>query len=279
MYKFILFLKKIVFVLLFVAIEATALHYFFNSSSYNRAKKINVSNFWAGDLYAGISTVRHYFLLGRENRQLVTEVAALREELLRYQQQTDTLPGHFPEEALETSYYFSPARVINNFIVRNENFLTLNKGLRDGMRNDMALLSDGAIVGYILDCSNRFSVAISVLNTKFRTSGRILGEDYFGSIYWDGLHYDEVVFSEVAKYAPITVGDTIVTTDYSSFFPPGLKIGTVRSFELINGTYYEARVKLFANMRALNHVTVVDYANREEKIELEHETVSRRQMQ
>ena len=277
MYKFILFFKRISFVLLFIAIEAFALHHFSNSSSYNQAKMINASNFLVGDLYAGISAVRHYFSLGRENRQLTAEVARLREELARYRQ-GDTLSGNPDTAGLETPYYFNSARVINNFIVRDENFLTLNKGLSDGIKPEMAVLSDGAIVGYILNCSEKFSVAISVLNTKFRTSGRILGEDYFGQIYWDGQHYDEIILSEVAKYAPMAVGDTIVT-EHSSFFPPGSKIGTVESFELINGTYYEARLKLFANMRALNHVVVVDYVDREERTELEHETVSRQQMQ
>jgi len=275
MHRFVLFLKKISFILLFIVIEAVALRYFANSSSYNQAKVINASNFLLGDIQAGFSGIKHFFSLGRENRQLTDEVARLREQLRYYGQLTDTLSGFRPSGDVEQVYFYNSARVVNNSINKNENFITIDKGMRDGVETEMALLSDGAIVGYILNCSDRFSVAISILNTRFRTSGRIQGQDNFGSIFWDGLRTDEVVLSEIPKYAPLEVGDTIVTTDYSSFFPPDLKIGTVQSFELINGTYYDARVKLFANMAGLRNVVLVDYVDREEKTELEHETISR----
>ena len=274
MYRFILFLKKISFVLLFIAIETVALRFFYNSSSYNQAKMINVTNFLVGDIYTGINSIKHYFSLARENRQLNGEVAALREELERYRGITDSLPGALIETG-EIAYFYTTARINNNSIVKSENFFTIDKGMRDGVKTEMAVLSDGAVAGYIVNCSNKFSVGISILNTRFNTSGRLQDEEYFGPVFWDGLKIDEVVLSEIPKYAPIQVGDTILTTNHSYYFPPDIPIGTVRSFELINGTYYEARVKLFADMAALNHVVLVDYIDREEKMELEHETENR----
>ncbi len=277
MYRFFLFLKKIGFVLLFVAIEGFALHYFAASSSYNQAKAVNVSHFLVGDIYAGIQRVKHYFSLGRENRLLNGEVARLRERLEAYELRAaargdgEDTAGY----AVDIPYIYGTARVVNNSITGGQNLITLQGGLRDGVRPEMAVISDGAIAGYIVNSSNRFSVAVSILNTRFRTSGRLLGSDYFGSVFWDGLRTDEVVLSEVPKYAPIAVGDTIVTTDYSSYFPPGLRIGTVRSFELVNNTYYDARVRLFADMAALNHVLLVEYTDRREKIDLENETAAR----
>lgn len=275
MYRFFLFLRRIVFVLLFITIEAFALHYFANSSSYNQAKAVNVSNFLVGDIYTGIQSVKHYFSLARENRQLNDEVARLRERLESYELRDSlpALPGAAAGE--EIPYLYTTARVSNNSINKSQNLITLNKGLRDGVKPDMAVVSNGAIAGYIVNSSDKFSVAVSILNTRFRTSGRISGGDYFGSVYWDGLQTDEVVLTEIPKYAPIAVGDTIVTTDYSSYFPPELKIGTITGFELINNTYYDARVKLFADMAALNHVLLVDYVDRDEKFDLEHETANR----
>ncbi len=281
MYRFFLFLKKIAFILLFVAIEGAAIRYFIHSSSYNRAKAVNVSNFLVGDIHTGIRQVIHYFSLGRENRLLNDEVARLRERLTAYElratareYETDT-PGHPAEDMLDISYAYRTARVVNHSISGMQNLITLNRGLQDGLRPDMAVISDGAVAGYVVNVSDKFAVAVSILNTHFRTSGRLSGSDYFGSVSWDGLRTDEVVLSEVPKYAPIAVGDTVVTTDYSSYFPPGLRIGTVRSFELVNNTYYDARVRLFADMAALNHVLLVDYTDREEKIDLENETAGR----
>ena len=268
--RLLLFLRRISFFLLFVAIEAAALRYFSNSSDYNQARVIGVANWLTGDIYRGISATRHFFSLGRENRRLTEEMARLQAQL--YRQVSDTLPV----DTAGGRYTFTTARVVNNSIYRDKNYITLDKGTRQGVRTEMALLAPGgAIAGYVLNCSDRFSVAISILNTRFRTSGRILGQDYSGSISWDGLRTDEVLFSEIPKNAPIAVGDTIVTTDYSSYFPPGLLIGTVQRFELVNGTYYNARVRLAADVAALRYVTLADYLDREEKLELEHETVSR----
>lgn len=274
MYRFFLFLKRILFVLLFIIIEAVALRHYSNSSSYNQAKLLNVSNLLVGDIRKGINNIRHYFTLGTENRRLTEEIAELRSKLQQYEL-SDSIYGNRTLQGEETiqPYRYLAGRAINNSITRSENFITINKGTRDGVEPDMAILSNGSIAGYILSCSENFSVGISILNTKFRTSGRILGEDYSGSIFWDGKFYDEVTLTEIPKYATIEVGDTIVSTEYSSIFPPEIKIGTVNSFELINGTYFEARIKLFANMGSLNHVILVDYENREEKIALEREAM------
>lgn len=278
MYRFFLFLRKIVFVLLFIAIEGVALRHFAGSSSYNQAKAVNVSNFLVGDIYAGIRQVRHYFSLGRENRLLNEEVARLRERLERQEAAggigADSLRGG-DDPAADIPYLYSPARVVNNSISGARNLITLDRGLRHGVKPDMAVIADGAVAGYVVNVSDKFAVAVSILNTRFSTSGRLSGSDYSGSVSWDGVRMDEVVLSEVSKYAPIAVGDTVVTTGYSLYFPPELRIGTVRSFELVNNTYYQARVRLFADMAALNHVLLIDYLDREEKFDLENETASR----
>lgn len=167
------------------------------------------------------------------------------------------------------NYQYYPARVINNSITRQENYITLDVGARDGIMPDMALVSGDGIVGYVLGCSNRFSVCMSVLNTNFRTSGRIKGNDYFGSVYWDGISFEYLTLSEIPKYAPVAVGDTIVTTNYSSIFPPDLMIGTVESFTLNNATYYDVKVKLHGNLAALNNLLVIRNLDAEEEILLE----------
>ena len=56
----------------------------------------------------------------------------------------------------------------------------------------------------------------------------------------------------------LSVGDTIVTSGYSSTFPPGIPVGSVESFRL-NETedLYIIDVKLFNNMRNLEHVYII----------------------
>ncbi len=278
MIKLILFLKKIQFFLLFIILESLAIHYYANSTSYTKVKLVTASNYVVGGLYAQLSGVSSYFSLRSENRRLVEELARLHNELDALRPDTSRQET-FLSVVQDSSWLFTPtgerryeyydARVVNNSFTRQENYITLNKGVRDGMQPNMAVIAGDGIAGYILSCSERYSVCMSVLNREFNTSGRIKGEEYFGSIYWDGISYEYVTLTEIPKYAPIEKGDTILTTDYSSIFPPDVMIGTVESFELRNATYYEVKVKLHADITRLNHVLAVKYLDAEERDALE----------
>ncbi len=278
MIKLILFLKKIHFFLLFIILEALAIHYYANSTSYTKVKLVTASNYVVGGLYAQLSGVSSYFNLRRENRRLIEELAQLHNELDALRRDTTryvTLPLSTQDSALllnpegERRFEYYDARVVNNSFTRQENYITLNKGALDGMKPNMAVIAGDGIVGYVLSCSDHYSVCMSVLNREFNTSGRIKGEEYFGSIYWDGVSYEYVTLTEVPKYAPIEKGDTILTTDYSTIFPPDVMIGTVESFELQNATYYEVKVKLHADISSLNYVLAVNYIDAEEREALE----------
>ncbi len=267
MLKFLLFLRRIHVVLLFVVLEALAIGFFVRSNLYYKARFAGISSAITHNVYQQVDRIQSYFGLRKENQRLVSEIAALRGQLGSYRAQSPVL---FDSLASLRYYDYRTARVINNKITKRENYLTIDQGSLDGIEPDMALLTDQGIVGYVVRCSDHYSVAISILNTQeFRTSGRIKGSEYFGSVYWDGASYREVILDEVPKYASLAVGDTVVTTDYSYIFPPDQPIGRVSSFELINGTFFKARVELFADMGCLRHVYAVRYRDQQERRLLE----------
>ena len=278
MIKFFLFIKKIHFVLIFIILEAFAIHYYANSTSYTKAKLITASNYVVGGIYSQISGLNSYLHLKKENAALTARVALLENELDGLRRDGSD-PAEPPDSLLFTEdsvagrrqFAYFPARVINNSIIRQENYITLNRGVEDGLQPDMAVVADGGIAGYVMNCSDHFAVCMSVLNRGFKTSGKIKGTDYFGSVSWDGASYEYVMLTEIAKYAQIHVGDTIVTTSHSSRFPPGLMIGTVADFELNNATYYDVRVKLHTDIAALNNVVVIKYLDAEERETLEND--------
>ena len=75
---------------------------------------------------------------------------------------------------------------------------------------------------------------------------------------------------DVQKQAPVTVGDTIVTSGNSSIFPKGILIGTVENFSTDETeNYYSLQVKLFNDMTSLGHVHVINNLNREDILSLE----------
>ena len=259
MQKLILFIKRVYVPLLFIIFEIVALRYYAHSSSYAEARLLTASNRIVGGVYGSISGIGDYFGLRRENRLLLDEVARLNNELTRYRenevyQLLDSLGSE-----IETKYTYMTARVIRNSVGRMRNFITLNKGLRDGVETDMAVLTpSGAMVGYVISCSERYAVCISILNVDFNASGKLAGDGHSGSIYWDGKSTEKVQMHELSKYAAVEVGDTVVSTGYSHFFPEDVAIGYVTSVSADQTTSsYDLELRLAADMTRLNDVVLI----------------------
>ena len=264
MKKFLFFLRKTYLFALFVVLEAVTINYYANSTSYTRARMVAVAGAVTGGVQKRLAAAEDYLGLRAENNTLVEQIARLNEQLAaaRAVAVDSVAPA-------DSSWTFTTATVETNTLTRPRNFLTLDKGSLDGVERDMAVLTpEGSIVGYVMDVRERASVAISLLNTEFRTSGRIAGKDYLGSVMWQGNDTDHATLSEIQKYANLVVGDTVVT-DYSSRFPKGVTIGTVESWEMTNLGYFNVRVRLSTRFSSLRKVLLVRHSNIAERLEME----------
>ena len=280
MYKLIEFIRRIYVVLLFILIETIALNYYARSSFYTQAKILAHANSVTGALQQSIFSLRHYFTLSSENEMLAQRVAELENALTIYreqerQMQTDTLTMAAMDSTMLASlsqYRYTTARVISNTINSSHNFITLNRGRQHGVLVDMAVVTpDGAMVGYVLECSERYSIVMPMLNTEFRTSGKISGDEHFGSISWNGTSPHRVQMSELTKYSEFEVGDEVIASGLSQYFPEGVRIGYVESLkENENHTSYDVEIRLAADMTRLNNVILIENTNYTEIYELEN---------
>lgn len=261
MYKLVLFIKKYQVVLLFILLETGAIIYYANSSSYTRARLLAASNTVVGGVHGLFASIGDYFTLKRDNRQLAARLAEVENELSLYRAEYgESIDG----DHVDNKYFYSMAKVVNNTITRQNNYFVIDKGWRDGVEENMVVLSvNGAVAGYVQDCSARYAVCMSVLNTDFRVGGKVNGSEYFGSVYWNGITSDMVTLQDIPKYAPVSKGDSIVTA-YSSRFPAGTYIGTVESYKETDTPYYEIEVRLAAGMEKLSDVMLVKYRDAEE---------------
>lgn len=268
MKKLVLFIKKVYVFVIFIVLQVMAVSYYSNSTAYTRAKMMSAANSVAGGVYRQFAKVNDYIGLRKENDMLV-------EELTRLYNQAALSEASLPDSTgLKTDgdaagYTVMQASVITNTVTRPQNFFTIDRGRRDGVEPEMAVVTpDGNIAGYVMECGERNSVAISILNTEFRTSGRIRGTDYLGSILWNGRNPDFVTLSEIQKYAEISPGDTVVT-DYSSRFPSNMMIGTVEDYEMTDAGYFNVRVRLAARLSSLRKVLLIRYYDMDERLRLE----------
>jgi rod shape-determining protein MreC len=208
-----------------------------------------------------------YFSLVKENKALAEENARLYNLLPAVY--FNPLSEYKPDTSASRRYAFIPARVINNSVNKQYNFITLNVGSREGVAPGMAVICDQGIVGEVKEATENFSSVISVLNRESFPNAMIKRNGYFGPIKWPGRNYRKVVLTQIPAHVDVHVGDTVVTSGYSYTYPKGIFIGIVESFELEEGISYEITVNLNPDFKNLSNVLVVKNLMRDEQIGVE----------
>lgn len=249
----------------------------FKFNPYQQSVFFSSANEMAGRFYIMTSGITGYFGLQEINRDLQKQNGNLEMELIRLRDEVSRLSGDslLVRTAADSSlsrYDFQIAQVINNSVFKTHNYITLNKGRKDGIHSEMGVIDQNGIVGIVNVVSDHYAVAISLLNPKLRLSCKVKGSNYFGSLVWDGKDPRFAVLEELPRHVKFVKGDTIVTSGYSSVFPEGLMVGTVDGFsKQRNDNFYALTVKLSTDFFRLNDVRILDDKGQKERRILEME--------
>jgi rod shape-determining protein MreC len=220
-----------------------------------------------------------YLGLRSENKMLFDRISRLEQEILRLQRAQETLRSEslvyentVPDSILD-AYQYIAAEIVNNGIVHIANYLTINKGWKDGIQPDMGVVSVSGVVGIVSTVNEHFSVIIPLLNPKSRLSCKLYKDNYYGSLIWtktSDLRYADL--EEIPRHAEFAVGDTIVTSGYSAIFPAGIIVGTIENFNDNNdNNFYSLKIKLATDFQRLKYVRVIKNNFRNEQLEVERE--------
>lgn len=267
------FLVKNYAFLLFLFLEVASLVLVFNYNSFQKSKFLNSSNYVSASLYGSVNSVLQYFDLARVNKQLAEENAILRTHLQLGISNSDVISDSlfYRKNKLDTTFRFIPARVINNSVNKQQNYFTLNKGAKDGIKADRGILSPQGIVGVVTSVSESYSTGLSLLNPRWSVSGKLQKSGFYGSLSWDGEDYQLVDLLEIPFHVKLAVGDTIVTSGYSAIFPEGLLIGVVEEYSQPEGeNYYAIKVRLSTNFKSIRYVEVIENMKKDEITNLEN---------
>ena len=271
MQQIINFLIKNSYKLLFLLLLGVSLTLTVKSHSYHRSQYINSSNAVSGYTYNQTNSVKEYFGLRQKNEDLARENARLKEIL--FNKKDTILEGKIVVPDILSNYTVRQAKVIKNSYSKQENFLTLDRGAFEGLKTDMAVISDKGVVGIIEKTSKNFATVISILHTKNPLNGKIKNSDHFGSITWDGKNAGYVQLIDVPKLATLKKGDTIVTGAQSAIFPENIPIGKIdRIFEEKATNKYVINIRLFNDMTSLGYVYIIENKKKKEQQDLETET-------
>ncbi len=256
---------------------------------------VNSSNAMTGYFYEKQNDVVYYFQLKRLNDSLLNENRQLRNTLAQMSN-IDSLSdsiARIPIVVRDTSkrdtskgnkmggvksiryalYHYIPARVINNSVSNDKmNFLTINRGAKDGVKKEMAVVTGSGVVGRVAQVSDHYATVASVLSDR-KISAR-LSDGTFSFILWEPGSPDYVIMEKIPVQVPVKRGDSIFTTGYS-FFPENVLIGRVAKIDTMKSSNAKnLKVRLSTNFRNLQYVYVVEDKMGEERKQLEQSTNS-----
>ena len=196
---------------------------------------ISSANMVSGLVYKKQSDVVYYFGLRKMNDSLVNENARLRNEIDQLHS-VDTLKDSVVHRKLYSAdssthivkfadYVYRTARVINNSTNASDNYITINRGSRDGISKNMAVISGTGIVGRVEHVSAHFASVLSVLSSKQKVAAK-LKDGTTGYIIWDEKQPDALIMIDVPQQVKVKKGDSVYTGIFS-IFSPDIMIGTV----------------------------------------------------
>jgi len=269
------FIQKFHFVLLFIILEIFSLLLAVNSNNSRKSLALNSANIFTGFIYEQINFYRSYFHLKSENERLLKDNIELRNQI-NSSYKFDTAYYHLIHDTvLIQQYSYQSATIIKNSIFKQNNYITIDKGSKQGVEEDMAVINADGVVGIIIKVSNNFSTAISLLNSKIGISAKIKMNGYYGSVVWDGQDYTKAILKEIPNHVDLHDGDTIVTSGYSTIFPEGILIGIISDFEKNSqDNFYTIMIDLSVDFKNIQNVYLVKNLLRKEQLQLEDEVIT-----
>lgn len=270
MKNLISFLYKNNFFFVFLFLEVICILLLVKNNGYQGSSILNSANTVSARIYKVSASAKEYLLLQEENERLAKENIFLMNRLksgyaalpLKLFVKNDTL--------YKKAYEYMSGKAINNTVNKRSNYLTLNIGSREGVTRDMAVVNSEGIIGIVKDVSPNFASVMSVLHKDVRVNCRLKRDGSNGSLLWDGNDYQYCELINIPTHARMKKGDTIITSSLSTIFPEGLLVGFVDSYERKqNESFYTVKVKLSADLKKVNHVTIIKYNFKSEKDSLE----------
>ncbi|SOD88215.1 rod shape-determining protein MreC [Spirosoma fluviale] len=257
--------------ILFVLLEVLCFYFIINTSNYWSVTYFNTSNRYAAQVLAWSNAANEYTSLRQVNADLALENQRLNAQLTKLLQSKPEAPAEYKaDSAFADRFKFTVAKVVDNTTQFANNYITIDKGTDDGIRPGMGVISPTGVVGKVKVCNQHFSVVTSILHSEFLVSSKLIKANDIGTGKWDGGDPHLIKLNAISRYKPVNKGDTVVTSQYNSTFPPGILVGLVRSVGVQpDMTFHDITLNLATNFSTLSYVYVVENRLQAEQEQLE----------
>lgn len=270
------FLLKYNYWFLFILLEVICFVLLFRFNNYQQSVYFTSANVVTGKVYEVSGSVSSYFYLKSVNEDLLDRNMLLEQQITNLEnalreRQVDSVVVNSIRNLDNKDYQIFKAHVIRNSLNQADNYITLDKGSSSGIRPEMGVVDGNGVVGIVYKTSPNYSLVISVLNSKSSISCKIVGSEYFGYLKWEHGDSRYAYLKDLPRHAEFNLGDTVVTSGYSTVFPAGVMVGTVDDMSDSNdGLSYLLKIKLATDFGKLGDVRVIARTGQMEQQELEN---------
>lgn len=292
--------------LLFLLLEAVCFWLIVNNNTYQRIVVLTSASSVVGTSLDMQNWIATRWNLKDENEQLLEENAKLHSLLasqIRKNQVSDTLAfdnlySNYPEKEKDSlrflslskkfvdldslqllsvsEYQLVPAKVIKHSYLLERNFLTINKGSKQGIKKGMGVITSSGIVGKIEAVSGNYATVRSVLHIDYQVASQIKRNGVNATTQWDGTNYrnSNLLYTSAKD---IKVGDTVVTSVENNFYPKEFLVGYIEkvNFTSAKGNFNEVRMRLATDFTTLSYVYVIENQYKPEIDSLEQVTLEK----
>ena len=212
-------------------------------------------------IFGGIRGVwDHYFALqnaSRENERLRHENDTLKLQINQLQSkaaEADRLAGLLSFRQAHQNVPMLAARVIGASAAAASQTVYLDRGERDGIRRNMAVITPDGVVGKIVE-SYRDTAQVLLLTDKDSGVGAMLAESRIQSPV-GGVGEPLLAMKYVANDDSVNLGEHVVTSGMDRIFPRDLPVGTVVQIKAGN-PFKQIRIQPAAKLERLEEVIVL----------------------
>ena len=214
-------------------------------------------------MHEGASHVRGLGSLFTENQRLAGEVTRLQgdvRELKALAQENDAL-----RRQLQFLQRVPRSLMACEVIARDQDgwwqAIRLNKGSKDTVQKDLAVVSVEGLVGKTVDVSENTAEVLLISDPSCKVAAQISRTGSFGILSGRGPSWRGQVICKmefINKSIPIQAGDEVITSGLGGIFPKGLLIGYVdKVFMDHSGLYQHADIISKSDLGRLQYAFVV----------------------
>jgi rod shape-determining protein MreC len=235
------------------------------------------SNEVIGKVNKQFNKVYSYFNLQDKNEKLLQENALLRNQLQSMVIAPDSTVRTIVDSTFKDTlnryrkFTFYPANVVGNSFTLQNNFITLERGTKQGVEKGMSVISPSGIVGTVVDVNENYSRVMSLLHRNSKVSAMLKNDNNAGSLEWDGKNPLLLTLKNIPKSIVVKIGDTVLTSSYSANYPPKLMVGKVaKKIDDASSNFYTLQVASSTNFFSLQQVYIIQNIRFAEQVALEN---------